>query len=147
MASKTLIVGYGNSLRGDDAAGRVAAERLQALVRHPDIEVRSLHQLTPELMPDIAAVDHLILIDAAETGRPGGYMRVPVRPAPPCASFTHHATPEALLSGARSLYGRCPDAVLYLIPGQSFDLTDTLTAPVKLAVERLAGHLVESLQV
>jgi hydrogenase maturation protease len=143
---RTLILGYGNTLRGDDAAGRAAAERLQAIIRDPAVEVLSLHQLTPELMVNLSRADCAIFIDATTTGRPGRYVRVPLHPAPQCARFTHHATPEDLLSGARALYGRCPPATLYLIPGQSFDTPDKLSNPVLLAVGQLVSHLAESLQ-
>ena len=145
-AVRVLVLGYGNTLRGDDAAGRVVAERLQAAVRNPAIEIRSLHQLAPELMEPLSRVERAIFIDASTTGRPGRYMRVPLHPAPQCARFSHQATPEALLSGARSLYGRCPEATLYLIPGQAYDTPDRLTGPVQLAVDQLAEHLVETLQ-
>ena len=143
---RTLILGYGNTLRGDDATGRTVAERLQALLRDPDIEVLALHQLTPELMVNLSRADYAIFIDASNTGRPGRYMRVPLHPAPKCAQLTHHVTPEALLAGAQSLYGSCPQATLYLIPGQSFDAPDQLSGPVKLAVQLLVNHLTDTLQ-
>jgi hydrogenase maturation protease len=143
---RTLILGYGNTLRGDDAAGRVVAERLQDLVRDVDVEILSLHQLTPELMVNVSRADRVIFVDAATTGRPGRYVRVPLHPAPQCSRFTHHATPEALLTGARALYGRCPEATLYLIPGQSFEAPDELSGPVRLAVDQLVNHLLDSLR-
>ena len=144
---KLLILGYGNPLRGDDAAGRLAADALQSLIRDPGVEVLSLHQLTPELMVNISRADRVIFIDASASGRPGSYQRVPLHPAPQCASFTHHATPEALLAGARALYGRAPEAELYLIPGRNFDAPDTLSAPVLAAVRKLVADLAESLQI
>ena len=143
---KLLIIGYGNPLRGDDAAGRAVAEALQSLVRDPGVEILSLHQLTPELMVNLSLADRAIFIDASATGRPGRYQRVPLHPAPQCAAFAHHATPEALLSGSRALYGRAPEAVLYLIPGFDFGTADTLSAPVRLAVKQLVADLAESLQ-
>jgi hydrogenase maturation protease len=142
----TLIVGYVNTLRGDDGAGRAVAERLQAGVRDPEIRVLSLHQLTPELMFDLSQVDCAIFVDASATGRPGRYLRVPLYPAPQCAQFTHHATPEALLAGAQALYGRRPEAMLYVIPGQVFDSSDELSPSVAFAVADLVAHLTESLQ-
>ena len=142
----TLILGYGNTLRGDDAAGRTAAERLQTIIRDPEVEVLSLHQLTPELMVNLSRADHAIFIDASTEGRPGSYLRVPLHAAPQCAQFTHHATPEALLAGAHLLYGHSPEATLYLIPGQSFDALDQLSGPVQQAVEQLVSHVAETLR-
>ena len=142
----TLIIGYGNALRGDDGAGRVVAERLQAIVRDPEVQVLSLHQLTPELMLDLSRADRAVFVDASSTGRPGRFTRVPLYPAPQCAKFSHHATPEALLAGARSLYGRCPESTLFVIPGEAFDTPDDLSAPVKLAVAELVQFLTHSLE-
>ena len=142
----TLILGYGNTLRGDDGAGRVAAERLQAIVRDPNVEILSLHQLTPDLMVNLSRADHAVFIDASATGRPGGYVCLPVYPAPVCGQFTHHASPETLLAGSHSLYGRCPEATLYLIPGEEFELSDQLSSVVQAAVGQLVAHLAESLQ-
>jgi hydrogenase maturation protease len=142
---KTLILGYGNPLRGDDGAGRSVADALQAIIRDPDVELLSLHQLTPELMVNLSRADRVVFVDASATGRPGRYLRLALYPAPQCAVLTHHPTPEALLSGARWLYGRVPEATLYLIPGQDFETPDTLSAPVRLAVQQLVADLAETL--
>src|SRR5579862_7741310 len=99
-----LILGYGNRLRGDDAIGPLAAERLQGLLADPGIEIRALHQLTPELMELISRATRVIFIDAALGPTPGEITERAVEPDPAPRPFTHHATPELLLAGARSLY-------------------------------------------
>ena len=50
----TLIIGYGNPLRGDDAAGYVAAELLRERIFDPQVETVSEQQLLPEMMQSIA---------------------------------------------------------------------------------------------
>jgi len=142
----TLILGYGNTLRGDDGAGRAVAQRLREALTGPGFEILSLHQLTPELAQNLSQAGQAIFIDASASGRPGRYMRVPLHAAPACAQFTHLATPEALLAAARALYGRSPEATLYLIPGQDFETPDSLSKPVRLAVDQLVSHLTESLR-
>jgi len=137
----TLIVGYGNALRGDDGAGYIAAELLRERLRDPGIEVVSQHQLTPELMESISQVALVVFIDASISGPSGKVHRIPLRPAPACARFTHHATPESLLAGAQALYGHTPEAVLYTIPGRSFDTGDELTPSVRQAVDQLVASL------
>ena len=78
----TLIIGYGNPLRGDDGVGPRAAELLveEDGVTSPllpdGVQVLVCHQLTIELAPQIAEADRLILIDAiasdaTTTGEPG----------------------------------------------------------------------------
>ena len=62
--SGALVIGYGNELRGDDAAGpRVAAAVEQWQI--PDVRVLIRHQLTPELADPIASSGLVIFVDAA----------------------------------------------------------------------------------
>ena len=137
----TLIVGYGNALRGDDGAGFLAAELLRDRIHRPDIEILSQHQLLPELMEPISRASRVIFIDASVSGRAGKVHRIPLRPAPACARVTHHATPEALLAGAQSLYGHTPEATLYTIPGRNFQVGQELTPSVRRAVNELVATL------
>jgi hydrogenase maturation protease len=124
-----LIIGYGNPLRGDDAFGYRAAERIPGAI--------AVHQLTPELMDPISRADRVIFLDAAAEGTPGEIRRRPVQPSPDASNFTHHATPETLLAGARALYGRAPEALLITVTAATFDLSETLSPEVAAALERL----------
>jgi len=141
----TLIIGYGNALRGDDGAGFLAAELLRDRIHRPDIEILSQHQLLPELMEPISRASRVIFIDASVSGRAGKVHRIPLRPAPACARVTHHATPEALLAGAQSLYGHTPEATLYTIPGRNFQVGQELTPSVRRAVNELVATLEKQL--
>jgi hydrogenase maturation protease len=141
----TLIIGYGNTLRGDDGAGIAAAELLLERIHSPEIEILPQHQLTPELMEPISRAAHVIFIDAAASGTAGKIHRIPLRPAPACAGFTHHATPESLLAGAQSLYGHTPEATLYTIPGHSFETGQDLSPAVRRAVNELVATLAKEL--
>ena len=137
----TLIIGYGNALRGDDGAGYIAAELLRDRIHRPETEILSQPQLLPELMEPISRSAHVIFIDASVSGRAGKVNRIPLRPAPACARATHHATPEALLAGAQSLYGHTPEATLYTIPGRNFEVGQELTPSVRRAVNQLVATL------
>ena len=141
----TLVIGYGNTLRGDDGAGFLAAELLRDRIHRPDIEILSQHQLLPELMEPISRASRVIFIDASVSGRAGKVHRIPLRPAPACARVTHHATPEALLAGAQSLYGHTPEATLYTIPGRNFQVGQELTPSVRRAVDQLVATLEKEL--
>ena len=136
-----LIIGYGNALRGDDGAGYIAAELLRERIADPLVEVMSLQQLTPELMEPVSRTRRVIFIDATVVGRAGKWNRIPLRPSPACAHFTHQVTPETLLAGAQLLYGHTPEAVLYTIPGRFFDIGQDLTPSVRRAVEALVAEL------
>ena len=137
----TLVIGYGNSLRGDDGAGYIAAELLRERVHDPRVEVLSVQQLTPELMEPISRARQVVFIDATVVGKAGKFNRIPLRPAPACSRFTHQATPEALLAGAQALYGHTPEATLYTIPGKFFEIGQDLTPSVRHAVKTLVAEL------
>lgn len=128
------IIGYGNPLRGDDAVGFEAAERLGGV---------ALHQLTPEWMEPISRAERVIFIDAGAEGVPGAIRERTLEPGPSPAAFTHFATPEALLAGARALYGRCPPATLITITGSDFEIGRPLSPPVRRALETLLLHFSE----
>jgi hydrogenase maturation protease len=129
--NRVLIVGYGNLLRGDDGLGWHAAERLRALTQEPDVEILTLHQLTPELMEPISRAGRVIFIDACAGPVPGEIQVSAIEPqAAAGAAFSHHATPAALLAGALALYGHAPQATLITVAGADFSVSDRLSPEI-----------------
>ena len=137
---RTLIIGYGNPLRGDDAVGFLAAERLREQIHDPKIEVLAVHQLTPELMEPISQADRVIFIDAAADGEPGEICETRIE-GEAASSFSHIATPEALLAGVQNLFNRSPAAILITINGRDFEIGDWLSEPVVKALDCLVASL------
>ncbi|MGA2194011.1 MAG: hydrogenase maturation protease [Bryobacteraceae bacterium] len=123
----TLILAYGNPLRGDDGIGPEAGERLRSIIRDPDVEIRTMHQLTPELMEPISRAARVIFIDACKGGVPGEIRERAIEPSTSPTRFTHHATPEGLLAGARALYGRAAEATILTVAGAEFSLSSGLS--------------------
>lgn len=118
---RALLIGYGNTLCGDDALGPLAIERLRALI--PEAEFVSCHQLGPELAGQMAACDLAIFVDAAREGDPGTVQIERLSPvAGNATSLTHQVHPAALLELAQTLYGRTPQAMLITGVGASFEL-------------------------
>ena len=142
----TLIIGYGNPLRGDDGFGWHAALRLREIVDNAGVEILAVHQLTPELMDPISRARRVIFIDAA-VGEDAGKLTVaPLETTGgPAGVFTHFATPAALLEGARSLYRARPEALLITVVGLDFEIGADLSEPVQLALESLAGTKIREL--
>jgi hydrogenase maturation protease len=127
----SLIIGYGNPLRGDDGLGWHVAERLRATIHDPDVEILTLHQLTPELMEPISRASRVIFLDARAGPVPGEIRERTIEAqAAAGAAFTHHATPAALLAGAQALYGHAPQATLITVTGADFSLSDQLSPEV-----------------
>lgn len=139
---KTLIIGYGNDLRSDDGAGRVVADRVERLGL-PDVTVRSLSQLVPELALEIAMVDLVVFVDASiEAGEPTVALVAPQ--AIDASPTTHYADPSTLL-GMTASVGPVPGkAFVVSIPVTNLDLGFELSAPTARAVE-LAVELIDDL--
>jgi hydrogenase maturation protease len=146
-APRTLVIGYGSPIRGDDAIGPLAADALAAGPLPAGLHVLSRHVLTAELAEDLAAADRVIFLDAAVQGRPG---EVRVRPLGPDATalstMAHFLDPRELLAWCETLYRHVPQAWLVSAAGASFEyacyrLSPAATAavPAMLAeVRRLA---------
>ncbi len=135
--TRVLVIGYGNTLRGDDGFGRRAAERLRAIFDDPRIEVLSLHQLTPELMEPVSRAERVIFLDAAAGPVPGEIAATEIGPLDEPGGFTHFSTPGGLLAGALALYGTAPKALLITVTGANFELGETLSQPVEHALQTL----------
>jgi hydrogenase maturation protease len=138
-----LIIGYGNTLRGDDAAGRAAVEAI-AERRYPGVKTLSVHQLMPELAAEIAEAECVIFVDACASGEPFQGM-VPLAPAPPHAALTHYLDPCGLLLMASVLYRANPAAYMITIPAESFEpgspLSDASREGVLAAIEAMDAFL------
>jgi hydrogenase maturation protease len=127
MAGHTLVLGYGNRLRGDDGLGLAVAD-VVAGWRLPGVEVRTLHQLVPELAEVIAKTDRVLFIDAAvPDGDRQGFTVGRVTAGRYRPTLGHHETPENLLALVHALEDDGPDAWLLSITASSFRPGDALT--------------------
>jgi hydrogenase maturation protease len=151
---RTLIVGYGSTLRGDDGLGPRVAELLDADPRLAGATIMQRHQLTPELAADIAEAALVVLIDASEDGEPGeiAVRRLVGGAAAAGATsddgsgetfggtWTHHVDADSLLALARELWGAVPEAYVVGVGVESMELGEGLS-PV---VERALPEIVET---
>ncbi len=137
-----LVIGYGNELRGDDAAGRVVADRIDELGL-PGVMVRSVTQLVPELTVDLTAADRVVFVDADVTVSSLVPRRIETdRGADDSdrsgrsGAMTHHTTPESLLGLALAVGSRVPSLVEQLsIPATGFDFGAPISAKTAATVE------------
>lgn len=127
--SNILIIGYGNTLRGDDAAGIRAAETIAR--RFPTVECICVHQLEPEQAEQIAESDLVIFLDAqvdiqqpqVRTIVPNNKMNQP---------RTHFISPDSLLALSQQLYKRVPaQAYVIGIPASVFEFSEELSNTTK----------------
>lgn len=129
-----LIIGYGNPLRGDDAAGLRLIEALEAAGRPAGVETLAVHQLTPELADRVAAARAVVFVDAACREEPAALrpLEVPPFSGPPPG---HHYSPASLLQLTRLTFGVAPPAWLLTLPAAGFAFGAALSPRAVGAVE------------
>lgn len=125
-----LIIGYGSPIRGDDALGPLAADRLAERVLPEGVEVLSRHVLTAELVADIWDKDRIIFLDAA-LDTPGEVRCRQITPdASSMSTMAHFLDPRELLSWCEALHGRAPESWLITAGGASFDYASYELTPI-----------------
>jgi hydrogenase maturation protease len=136
------VIGIGNPLRGDDAAGLLVARRVRELAGD-DVDVRELEGEPSRLIDAWQGAATTVVADAARSGAaPGTVMRFDATegPLPPSLSTTstHALGLGDAVELARAL-GRLPSRlIVYAIEGARFGAGDTLTPAVTAAVDAAA---------
>lgn len=120
-----LIIGYGNPIRGDDGIGQAVIAEVEQW-NLANVRSQSLHQLTPELSAEMAEVETVIFVDA-DLG--GDHVNISaVEPLPSdLFNWAHSLNPRSLLSLTQFLYQKSPETWLIAIPGENFELSETLS--------------------
>jgi hydrogenase maturation protease len=139
-SGEVLVIGWGNSLRGDDGLGWHAASLLAADPRLAGARVLARHQLTPELAEDVGRASLVVLVDArAGQGEPGAVTVTTVEPDRAAPALTHHLDPAALSALAGELYGRVPPVLLVSVGAATFETGDRLSAAVAAALPEVVA--------
>lgn len=142
---KTVVVGIGNPLRGDDGAGWAVVE---ALLANPTAGVTavSTHQLLPELLDLIRDAAQVIFVDASVVGEPGTIKTTAVQPAADGPAASHQLHPAVLLALGIELYGCMPPAHLITLTGQDFGYHEQLSPSVQQAIPQVLDLIEEVVQ-
>ena len=140
---RTLVLGIGNPLRRDDAAGWLLALRVEALAI-PGVEVRCLQQLSVELAETWQRYDRVLIADAALSEQ----VRLePLDPAAPDPGAHSHALPPAaVLNLARTLFGRTPEVWICAIPAIDFGFGMDPSPAVQTALDTALSRIRDWLQ-
>jgi hydrogenase maturation protease len=133
-----LLIGVGNTLRGDDAVGIRVGER--ARTRFPHLDVLCVHGLSPELAETVAQYDLLLIVDASLSA--ASLCVSEVTPAVSGEKIQAHTmTPAGLLGLAARLYDHVPlRSVLIEVPVVTCEFSEVLSPEV-------AGQIDASLDV
>jgi hydrogenase 3 maturation protease len=147
--SKIAIVGIGNNLRSDDAAGILVAQRLMQSRCVQDLKhvlvIDAGHapeNMTGELrrfMPDV-----VLLVDAAEMGEmPGTARWIPMEDLDGMSASTH-SMPLSMLAGYLTLELHCDVALLGIQPSSN-DFGENVSLVVLQAVDEIVKEMERSL--
>jgi hydrogenase maturation protease len=139
---KILVIGYGNTLRGDDGVGYLVAETVAGW-QVPTLRSLAVHQLLPELAEVMAEVDIVIFVDAIRIGDPTSAKIAfePLSTEGDATIGTHRFSPQSLLSLSQQLYNANPVAYLLTIPAIDFTLGNPLSAIACLGKEAALDYL------
>ncbi len=140
--SKILIIGYGNTLRGDDGVGYKIAEIIEQW-NLDNITSLSVHQLTPDLAEKISQADTVIFIDAIPV-TDINTAEIDIKTISINSKINnlgHHNNPEQLLSLTQAIYQKVPQAYWILVPAINFNFSEefspTTQKYVTLALEEI----------
>jgi hydrogenase maturation protease len=122
---KTLVIGYGNSLRGDDGVGLLVAEQVDTWDL-PEVRSLAVHQLTPELVAEIAQAEVVYFVDAC-VGHSQARIE-PIEPIEVSSRLDHLWSPSVLLHLSKTLYDADPVAYRILIPATQLEYGASISA-------------------
>ena len=127
--SGILIIGYGNTLRGDDGVGPRVAEAVEQL-RLENVRTLICQQLSPEHAEPISRAATVVFVDAAVDAPQVVQMR-PLAPGPSSQLMAHAADPRTMLALARDVFGHAPKAWWLTIPVGNLEFTEVLSPPAQ----------------
>ena len=132
--ARTLVIGYGNSLRRDDGAGPEVARRLEELAL-PGVDVIEAHQLLPEHAERLSHYDRVIFVDATMEDDLPEVCLQPIAPKADAGIDAHASDPGALLALALLLFERAADGWMVRLPVEDLGIGDGLSGTAEAAVE------------
>lgn len=135
MTAATLIFGWGNPSRGDDALGPLFVEHFTALAaRHPEwgeVDCLTDFQLQVEHALDMQGRRRVLFVDAS-LDAPASCSLTKIEAARDASFTTHAMSPQAVLKVYADIdEGAAPPCWLLAIRGESFELGEALGAAAR----------------
>jgi len=148
---RTLILGLGNPILGDDAVGVLAARQLAARLQgRPGVEVDEDYHGGLRLMERLAGYDRAILIDAICTGvhPPGTLLRLGPDEMPTQHTASAHDVnlPTALRLAAAMGLGAPQDIAIFAVEAENvLEFDEQCTPAVAAALPRVVEAVLAEL--
>jgi hydrogenase maturation protease len=128
-----LVIGYGNTLRGDDGVGPRVAEAIEKL-NLPGMRTLICQQLSPEHAEPVSQARIVVFVDAA-VDAPREVQFRKLEPAGSSQLMAHAADPRTMLALARDVFGHCPEAWWLTIPAENTGFSEELSPAVRRGLE------------
>ncbi|MCO5723271.1 hydrogenase maturation protease [Robiginitalea marina] len=135
-----LLVGIGNTGRGDDGLGWAFADRL---LEDERFEVVRRYQLQVEDAELISRYKQVWFVDASHKAVRNGFSSERLRGQGQFSFTTHSLHPEAVLQLCHQLYGQRPQTQLLGISGEDFELGHGLSEAARERLEKAHAHFME----
>ncbi len=152
-SAHTVIVGCGNLIRGDDAAGPVLVRLLADRDLPEGVRLIDAGTAGMDVGFALRGAQRAIVVDASRVGvDPGTVHRVPgehLTDLRPPESNLHRFRWDQALGFAQWLLKDeyPPEVTVWLVEGESFEAGEPLTPAVQAAVERVADAIVADVAV
>jgi len=149
---KTIILGVGNHILGDDGVGVHVANELKTRIHYPDITIEEALTGGMNLLDLLLGYDKAIIIDAVktETGENGEVKRIPLSDFSTMHSCNPHdvSLTEAIEMAKKMGEKRIPKEIIIIgimmkqIPCEFGEqLSETIAAAVPAAVEMILAEI------
>ncbi len=150
-ASRVAVLGIGSEIRGDDAAGIIAAQQIEKISSKKKLSAK-VKVLIGETAPENLTGEikkfkpsHLIIIDSADINTPPGRVKIINSEDVGGTSFCTHCLPlkvmvDYLLQSLPKM-----NVIIIGIQPKTITIGSNISNPVRQAAEELAAAIVEAM--
>ena len=137
----TIIIGYGNKLRGEDSFGLEVIKKLKK-EKLKNTQLLSLFQLTPELCLDLLDASEIIFIDAKYSNTEHYSLSSNIEIGNDI-NLSHHISYRTIIEMLNTLYNRYPKYQVYSMCTNSFEKIENISSYNKV-VDQVKSYLILS---
>ncbi len=148
---KLLIMGIGNTLRGDDATGPKTIDMLYEKLVSMDVDSDDVYLLNAATAPENHTIEirqinpsHLIIIDAVEFSSDAGSFIIVDRNQIDTFNFSTHTMPISFLINYLEDSVGCKIMTLGIQP-KDMTLVDTISGEVQASIDELCNHIIRNI--
>ncbi|MGA1791527.1 MAG: hydrogenase maturation protease [bacterium] len=144
---RTLILGIGNTIRGDDAVGIEAIRRLREQTDIRDVDIEETSEAGFNLLSMMTGYDWAIIVDSIQTkgGRTGEIYRFTHRDLdwPESVQCSHNTGIPAVLEWADKMSVPLPQEIIfYMVEITKNDIFyEGLTKPIRDVIPKVVGMI------